>query len=322
MEEGACQRGGTIDLLSGEVIQEIMVHSKMSGKRKIGCVIVTYNPQIDRLSKVIDSAAKQVTKLVIVDNQSINLDSISRLLGDRDIFLIRLPTNRGIAAAMNLGVKFLVRQQVDYILTLDHDTILFENAIDEVICSAQRSFEYIDRKVLVIADTTDRNSDYATFKRVDYCITSGNIIPVDLFDQISYREELFIDEVDTDFCYESRTHGYELWLFNRKLMSHRLGETYDLRSSRLAFLFRGAFALLRREPPQFVAFEQTHRVYYMVRNSILLYKEGKISLSCLISHISLVVPTFILLDDRSSFLRMVFQGVIDAVDNNLGMFEG
>ncbi|RZM67831.1 glycosyltransferase family 2 protein, partial [Klebsiella pneumoniae] len=72
---------------------------------KVSAIIVTFNPELDVLSELISSLNSQVGNVVIVDNCSKNILKIKELKEKKRFLLIEEPTNIGLAAAQNHGIK-------------------------------------------------------------------------------------------------------------------------------------------------------------------------------------------------------------------------
>ncbi|VCV76177.1 hypothetical protein BANRA_01835 [Escherichia coli] len=73
-------------------------------KAKVLAIIVTYNPEIIRLTECINSLAPQVERIILVDNGSNNSDLIKNI-SINNLEIILLSENKGIAFAQNHGVK-------------------------------------------------------------------------------------------------------------------------------------------------------------------------------------------------------------------------
>ena len=74
--------------------------------KKICAGIVTFNPEISRLSENIDAIRNQVDAIFIVDNNSNNINIIKKIISkDSGIKLICNNQNRGIATALNQLMK-------------------------------------------------------------------------------------------------------------------------------------------------------------------------------------------------------------------------
>ncbi|WP_141036944.1 glycosyltransferase, partial [Escherichia coli] len=72
-------------------------------KAKVLAIIVTYNPEIIRLTECINSLAPQVERVILVDNGSNNSHLIKNIIIN-NLEIILLSENKGIAFAQNHGV--------------------------------------------------------------------------------------------------------------------------------------------------------------------------------------------------------------------------
>ena len=103
-------------------------------KNKVCASIITYN--IDKkIIDVVNSVINQVEYVVIIDNGS-SQDTISILkeLGKKEkVELILNQSNNGIAKALNQGVEFAKSKKLEWILTLDHDSICDEHMIENML---------------------------------------------------------------------------------------------------------------------------------------------------------------------------------------------
>ncbi|WP_244505189.1 glycosyltransferase, partial [Escherichia coli] len=70
-------------------------------KAKVLAIIVTYNPEIIRLTECINSLAPQVERIILVDNGSNNSDLIKNI-SINNLEIILLSENKGIAFAQNV----------------------------------------------------------------------------------------------------------------------------------------------------------------------------------------------------------------------------
>src|SRR5258708_17120000 len=62
------------------------------------------------------------------------------------------------------------------------------------------------------------------WEEVESVITSGSLLSLRAFSAIApFREEFFIDYVDTEFCLRARTAGFRVIQTRRPLMSHTVG---------------------------------------------------------------------------------------------------
>ncbi|MEP6466980.1 MAG: hypothetical protein ABJB05_11780, partial [Parafilimonas sp.] len=99
--------------------------------------------------------------------------------------------------------------------------------------------------------TTEVNCNYA---KVKFLITSGSVINLNLFQQVGdFDEKLFIDFVDTEYCFRSIQKGFKVIAFSNIYMHHNIGESiekYSLKTLKKTSRF----------------FHSSTRLYYMTRN--------------------------------------------------------
>ena len=185
-------------------------------KNDICAVIISFNPE-KLLIDNIHALLPQVAKCVVIDNGSEKTDILNTAKEVNDITVIELGENKGIAAALNVGLRYCDENAFRFILTMDQDTILEGNAVEELLKPINEGR----------ADSTGINWDKQAREDafVDYLITSGNLLNVDAAKKIEgFDEALFIDSVDFDICLRLRDKGYRLCKVAKANASHNLGE--------------------------------------------------------------------------------------------------
>jgi rhamnosyltransferase len=95
-----------------------------SGKSKlILAVVVTYNPNIDELLRLIKALIHQVSHIVIVDNGSaVDVKSFLINRNDTSVHFLPLNNNLGIATAQNAGIAWAREHKADYVVLFDQDS--------------------------------------------------------------------------------------------------------------------------------------------------------------------------------------------------------
>ncbi len=241
--------------------------------RRIEGVIVTFNPELGRLRAVLAAAAAQVDALVVADNGSNNLKEIEAAVsGQNKISVLPLGSNRGIAAALNAGVARLLSNNPDWILTLDQDTVLQPGAVERVLDEFYDLNLATRETVGVLGMSRRGRRPPATWRRrfVDRkteigqlgqfmektgLITSGNLVRAKLFPAVSYREDLFIDQVDWRFCADVRRMGLRVLELTVPTMDHPVGKLVGTAAG-----------------PKI--YEGGNRLYYITRNTLWLVLRG------------------------------------------------
>lgn len=199
----------------------------------VRAVIVTYHPDAGFAERA-EAAARLTNQLVIVDNGS-DARAIEQLrqVGRRTgAHLILNSRNRGLAAALNQGCRWVAEQGAAWALLFDQDT-----APHPGLLSALRGvYQNIEDpgKVAVVGSNYHEPSlgrtkfempsgpqPYAEAKTV---ITSGSLVSLSAMQTVGpFREEFFIDHVDDDFCLRARSLGFRVLITREPLVTHAVG---------------------------------------------------------------------------------------------------
>jgi rhamnosyltransferase len=208
---------------------------------RICAVIVTYNPQPAFLDNVA-AIGSQADHMVVVDNGSsveteLHLRSLEAL---RNCTVIHNRQNLGIAAALNLGVKYAMEAGFDWVATFDQDSRISEGFIAQMLDTYRQAFH--PEKAAVIAPTyVDRKSGVhgplmrARNGEILHTMTSGSMMPVSAIQSLGkFDESLYMDYVDTEFCLRARRKGM-LILQSPAVLFHSLGRITHHRFFGIAF---------------------------------------------------------------------------------------
>ena len=231
---------------------------------KIMAGIVLYNPNLDRLEECIESVKHQVDFVVCVDNGSRNIDDIrNALIKYSDMILIANAENLGIAAGLNQLLEVANREEAMWLLTLDQDSVVSPNFID----NSRNYMEISDVAIIgpLICDRNDPNQDIKVNRNVEYineCITSVSLMNLQICNIVGiFDEKMFIDYVDFEYCYRVRQCGYKILNNPHAVLVHQLGN-----GCIKTFLGRKIF----------VSNHNSLRHYYLVRNCIYFIKKHKL----------------------------------------------
>ena len=226
---------------------------------KICAGIVTYNPDINLLSKAIASIALQVGKVIVVDNQSKNVDSVEGLTKQKkNILFIRNNNNLGIATALNQIGEIAEEKGFEWFLTLDQDSECSPNMI-EIFSKYMEdsSVGMISPTIHLRIHGKDKPKLQDKYEYADTVITSGCLVKVEAWKSINgFWDYLFIDKVDDDFCYTLREKGWKILRTSKVVLEHQIGNP-----SKHKFLWKSYYI---DSYPSF-------RYYYIARNTIIVY---------------------------------------------------
>lgn len=280
-------------------------------KNDIATIIVTYNPDrnfSERLARVI----KQVGYIIIVDNHSV--PSISDVFPEIELFqkleIIENNQNMGIAVALNQGVQRAAELGFSWVLTLDQDTVIDVNMVDNLISI----YKYCPFKTDIGIIGSNARSKYSKrpaiyfkeskkdFIEVKTVMTSGSLMSVFAYKNTGpFCDDFFIEGVDLEYCLRLRRYGFKILLSCKPLMTHAAGEMEE-------YNFFGRTVLVANHPPW--------RYYYMIRNLIRVahtyfWQEPQWVFLVLLNLFKTCVKIILFEDRRFNKIRYMCQGIKD-----------
>lgn len=232
-------------------------------KNKIVAGIVLYNPNLTELKRSIEIIVPQVNKIIFYDNGSKNINVLKEMLRHMSIkyLIIESSKNTGIAHALNSIAKLSLKKNFHWLLTLDQDSILRPNLVEEYLKYldlpnvGQLSCNFIDRNTGDVEYTQYSRKKYY---EIDKCITSGTLINLIALKEIGgFDEKLFIDYVDFDVSFALRKKGYKNYRINFIGMSHTIGERKK---------YKIGFKIID------VMNHSSFRHFFITRNELIIYK--------------------------------------------------
>ncbi len=193
----------------------------MDNKLRIAGVVVIYNSD-ESIINNIASYIHQIEKLFIVDNSELpNYTLVNLLKKIPSVIYISNAKNEGIAKALNQGANAAIEQGFDYLLTMDDDTSVPDNMVNEMVSFVERH-KGIPIGILAPQSVPELVND--NYKSVFITITSGNLVNLKAFlDCGPFLDELFIDWVDHEYCMRLKRKGYEIIELSYLHIQHRLG---------------------------------------------------------------------------------------------------
>lgn len=278
----------------------------------LGIVIILYHPDNSLVLKNVEKLRKQAGIVYLIDNTP---DRTNELISDyaaatNDVHYLGLKINAGIAAGQNIGMeKVFEHPGIGYVLLLDQDS----EPDEDMIPLLMRAHEALDeRKIAVsavgpLAINKDTNKAYkdrelskeyigdSIVQKTDI-MSSGSIISRKAFLDIGIMEtSLFIDGVDSEWCWRGNAKGYRCFVEEKAALKHKLGE------GDTKFLwFRFA------TPPPF-------RCYYQYRNFIILIRRSYTPLNWkvlnFVKYVAKVVYYPLILKKRRAYMKNIFAGI-------------
>lgn len=255
-------------------------------KRQTCAGIVLFNPDIDKLRKNINSLITQVDRIVLINNNSKNINDVLKMIGEfeSEIVIVNNSENMGIAKALNQILDFAVNKDYHWYITMDQDSCCSDNLVFEY---AKVLDTNIDSAVLcpyVLNNGKETVIEYKSHKMepvtdilqpID-CITSGSLCNTRIAQSIlGYNNELFIDCVDVDF-------NARMLLLNKKIL--RVNTCYLIQymgESKPVWLINFLYKITKKNIFRRLRFTPIYgdlRIYYIFRNSRIMWnKYGKLA---------------------------------------------
>lgn len=219
---------------------------------RIAAVTILYHPAETIIENIL-TYCREVDVLYIMDNSAESHSFIQENLPFPNIVYLHDSKNEGIAKRLNQAAALAMESGFNWMLTMDQDSYFELGAVSRFV-SYIESYEYKNLTAVFGVNYTEPQMDKSRFKEVPLVITSGSIINLPILKKMgSFDENLFIDEVDSEYCYRSRLSGYKILECSAIYLHHLLGEIKMGRS-----LKSGKYTPRRLHAPI--------RLYYMVRN--------------------------------------------------------
>jgi rhamnosyltransferase len=289
--------------------------------RRIAAIVVTFHPSRQTLRLLLQAVKPQTEAIVIVDNTPGGAD-FSEVVPS-DVVVILNGVNVGLATAQNYGIRWAEERGFTHILMLDQDSLPEQDCV-------QRLYETacdLSAKGLAVAVVGPCVLDHRTgraysFKRftwtgikhqycsgdtaaiaADFVIASGSLTAIETLRTVGPMDEgLFIDRIDIDWCLRAATLGLGIYGICSARMRHEPGER-----SRRIWVGRWTEA----------AVHSPERSYYMIRNSILLYRRPYAPLRWIFNDvlwlIGVVLISCAVAPNRIRRLSLVFKAIWDGM---------
>lgn len=311
------------------------VCKKCHRSQDVAAIIVTYNPDPEKLRRGLGEIARQVGCVVVVDNASHNLEQCQLVQFGRSLDarleVVYQQRNVGLGAGFNAGIDVADRLGYPYVVLFDQDSVPQAGMVGEL----RQAFESLAASGVRIAAVGPRFRDTETGAlsrfipsdkgntkqahcqnenetvKTDFLISSGSFIPVQVIREVGLMDEsLFIDYVDVEWCLRGKSKGWSVYGVCAAVMQHSLGET----RRRIWFIrWRN------------VSYHKPFRYYYIFRNSLLLrhrtYVPAHWKKKNLLHNILLAGYLLSFAPSRLDNLRMIWRGIIDGRKGVAGLMH-
>jgi rhamnosyltransferase len=292
--------------------------------KDVCAVVVTFHPDAE-LPIRLRGIAQQVARVVIVDNGSTDAEvAIFREIAvNPTVDLVLNGENLGLARALNIGIQRAAASGYLWALLLDQDSRVEGDMVTTLI-AVYRAFPDKEHLAIIGSGFRERHRRSPKAAKFEFSgeewdevkdvITSGSLLSLKAYSNIGpFREEFFIDYVDSEYCARATANGYRALKTRRPLMSHSIGRPTQ---HRLLWMRK------------WTSNHSADRRYYIARNHTVMLRESKkyvLGAWALVSLFSCVTAwKRIALYERSkgSKIAAVFLGWWDGIQGNMGPRRG
>lgn len=221
--------------------------------------------------------------------------------------------NLGIARALNMAAERAIQEGYAYLLTMDQDSKAPDTMIERLL-SCLRVFDPSTIGIISPVHQVENAPLVHTepCKEVSSVMTSGNLLNLEAYRAAGpFLEDLFIDEVDHEYCLRLQARGYKVVQSGLAVLEHALGRFKVHIVGGRRYLISNHAAIRR---------------YYMTRNRLYVMNRYKKQFPALCRermHILLhdLLGIVFFESDKINKLTMAWKGYRHYRSNKLGKLE-
>jgi len=235
----------------------------------IAAVVIWYHPQKMREKSAVQNILTYSAfcrKIYIIDNSPNDNSNLSLQIPNSQY----IPNfdNLGIAKALNQGCQAAMDDEGSdaWVLTMDQDSFWSNSEeLHRYIEISEKLF--VNNKLNISFSPGIKGLSEVAQGGIDESIqhtkiiwTSGNILYLKAWLDIGkFNEQLFIDDVDHEFCYRLRSRGYNLINIQNCYINHEIGSHHGVR---MYYIVRNCL-YMKKHYPEF--WREYNRLSYLYR---------------------------------------------------------
>ena len=279
---------------------------------RIAAVFVAFFPD-DRFAHRVAVTSEQVNRVYIVDNTPAGDPSSVRPTGDLlpstwpadalppgspAVELLQNGRNLGVATALNQGAQRAMTEGYDLLLMMDQDS----SPNSGMVAALERAFRQWPTRLAIasplhldphFACGPEPTSERGQARSMLVTMTAGSLLDLQAYKVLGpFRDDLFIDQVDHEYCLRAHRRGYDVVQVGDAVVEHTLGDrtvrfvgglavaTSNHSALRRYYITRNRL-IVAREYPDFPSFRRLQRWQTLgeLRNTILFEKGRRAKLA-------------------------------------------
>ena len=291
----------------------------------VSIVLLNYNGYNDTIECI--KSLKNITynnyKIVIVDNNSTDNSEIEIkkfIKNDDNIQFIQSYKNLGFSGGNNIGIRYALENNADYICLLNNDTIVETNFLSELVNSMEKDNKigvaagkimYFEDKDIIwsaggfISEIKSLGEHYGIdikdSKQFDDTIEVSfltgclQLIRKEVFEEIGMYDDIyFLYMEDLDFCKRVTRKGYKLMYIPQSKIYHKVSASIG-------------------------GFESPLQLYYVTRNRILFNKKNQNNfIKSILFYAFMIIKMLIEPFRKKENYKYMLEGIKDGIKNKYG----
>ncbi len=293
-----------------------------------GAMIVLYQPAEAHIKNL--TRMKQLCDIAVAVDNSPRPDSqLHQRLKAIGIDIVLNYNVGGIAGAFNRGMERLLQREADLMFTFDQDSVVSDDFFQKMMTAAEqlnpapfligpKIFDInVNRYIPLLTmrrwgvTLTDMSDEDKGLVPCTSMISSGSVMSARTFELVGpFREDYFIDQVDTEYCLRARLAGVSIFINTALTMRHEIGKRIDRHF--------GAFKFIQWN---YIPVRQ----YYSARNCLHLSRQyGKeLPSAAFINLITLgqLISVVVYESNKLRKIGAMFTGILDGLFGRFGSME-
>ncbi|MCM8833546.1 MAG: glycosyltransferase [Candidatus Omnitrophica bacterium] len=218
---------------------KIIVIDNGSTDNSLDYMIEWAKGNIEVKSKFITFVSKKPIKFSLIDWQKFNYISDDSL-----IVFIKSEKNLGYSGGNNIGIKYALKNKVDFILILNNDTVVNENILTEFLsaykkfgkaCYGAKFYYYFHPGKIefsgIIFDFLrmsffHSHTDSKKFKEIYYAYGAGFFLPCSIIEEVGLFDERLLLFEENDLCCRIKRKGYKIILVPKAVIYHKHSSSF------------------------------------------------------------------------------------------------
>jgi rhamnosyltransferase len=286
--------------------------------------VVAYNPKPDELSTLVETLLHSAGWVVVVDNNSSDRRYLEALEGQSGVIVIRNSENCGVSGGINQIIAEARARDAKFVIAFDQDTKITAGLIPVLASHLESLLESGEAVAAigpcVVDDYTNQGMPFVRFNlpfntrynretlpqreplvECDFLISSGCLMSLQALNDIGdMNDELFIDNVDLEWCFRARNKQYAIYGDFTVAVRQKIG------------------VALTQIPltNAVIRYHDYSRHYFMTRNRVWLYRQHHANTAWVVHDVLRFTCKFLYLlvfkRNRLALLKSSLRGVIDS----------